>query len=345
MSAERQQGRLLRAGGRARAKYKARKFSMGETRDTNGKCVNARPAAIALQHLQFALTASDCGSLRRAADLLSVRHSVLSRSIGQLEHLIGVTLFKRSSGGVRPTLAGRSVLRMARIIVEQVDALVAAGKSNGRGEAGRVAVGFCTSISAGNLRATLLDFKRRFPHIDLAAVEQSRTGLMSALRSGTLDIAVITGDAPSSENETLRLWSERILVSLPECHPLAARDVIHWTDLGDETVLLSQHDPSRELEDLMISKLISTVDRPRVDRHDVSRGVIKSLISMELGLSLVMESDMGANFAGLVFRELRDGTGPSRIDFSAHWRTDNENPALDSFVKLLAERYPSPARD
>jgi DNA-binding transcriptional LysR family regulator len=318
---------------------------MAETRDTKGNCVNARPAAIELLHLQFALTASDCGSLRRAADLLSVRHSVLSRSISQLEHIIGVTLFIRSSAGVRPTLAGRSVLRMARIVLEQVDALVAAGRSNGRGEAGRVAVGFCTSISAGNLRATLLDFKQRFPHIDLATVEQSRTGLISALRSGTLDIAVITGDASSSENETLKLWSERILVSLPERHPLSARDVIHWTDLRDETVLLSQHDPSRELEDLMISKLISTVDRPRVDRHDVSRGIIKNLISMELGISLVMESDMEANSAGLVYRELRDGTGPGRIDFSAHWRADNENPALDSFVKLLTERYPSPARD
>lgn len=92
----------------------------------------------------------------------------------------------------------------------------------------------------------------------------------------------------------------------------------------------------------MISKLISSVDRPRVDLHDVSRSIIKSLISMELGISLVMESDTGASFAGLVYRELRDGTGSSRIDFSAHWRAANENPALDGFLELLSERYRSP---
>lgn len=51
------------------------------------------------------------------------------------------------------------------------------------------------------------------------------------------------------------------------------------------------------------------------ERHDVSPGVIKSLISMGLGISLVLESDAGANFSGLVYRELRDGTGPSRIGF------------------------------
>ena len=61
---------------------------------------------------------------------------------------------------------------------------------------------------------------------------------------------------------------------------------------------------------------------------------------MKLGISLVLESDVGASFAGLVYRELRDGTGPTRVDFSAHWRADNDNPALDSFLKLLAERYP-----
>ena len=63
---------------------------------------------------------------------------------------------------------------------------------------------------------------------------------------------------------------------------------------------------------------------------------------MGLGISLVLESDVGANFAGLTYRELRDGGGPSRIGFSAIWRRDNDNPALAAFLKLLSERYPLP---
>ncbi|MBR1146151.1 LysR family transcriptional regulator [Bradyrhizobium sp. AUGA SZCCT0431] len=315
---------------------------MAATSNQNDELPVTRTPAVDLHHLRFAVVAGDCGSLRRAADLLSVRHSVLSRSIGQLEHLIGVALFERSSSGVRPTLAGRSVLRIARIILDQVDALVAIGRSNGGGEAGRISVGFCTSISAGNLRATLLDFKRRFPQIELATVERPHVLLMNALRSGTLDVLIVTGDLPSLDTKNLKLWSERILVSLPEDHPLAARDVIYWTDLRNETVLHSQNDPSPKFEDLLISKLVSPEDRPKIERHEVSRGIIKNLVSMRLGLSLVMESDIGANFAGLVYRELRDGTGSTCVGFSAHWRADNENPALDGFLKLLAERYPSP---
>jgi DNA-binding transcriptional LysR family regulator len=301
----------------------------------------SRAHDVDLQQLRFAVTAADYGSIRQAAEVLSIRHSILSRSIRQLEHLIGVAVFERSGGGVKPTPAGRSVLWMARLILEQVDVLVATAKSNGRGEAGRLSIGFCTSISAGNLRATLTEFKNRFPRVELATVERSRTRLATALRNGSVDILVVTGEVPLPDNNVRPLWSERILVSLAENHPLAARSVIYWTDLRDETVLLSQHDPGREFEDLLISKLVSPEGRPRIERHDVSRGIIKSLISMKLGISLVLESDVGASFAGLVYRELRDGAGATRFDFSAHWRADNDNPALEGFVKLLAERYPS----
>ena len=62
---------------------------------------------------------------------------------------------------------------------------------------------------------------------------------------------------------------------------------------------------------------------------------------MKVGISIVLESDVGANFSGLVYREVRDGTGPSVLSYSAYWQHDNENPALETFLKLLCERYPS----
>ncbi|WP_262047363.1 LysR family transcriptional regulator [Bradyrhizobium sp. Bra78] len=306
---------------------------------------DARPPAVDLQQLRFAVTAADIGSFRQAADALRLRQSQLSRCIRQLEHSIGVVVFERSSGGVKPTPGGREFLRTARIILEQVDTLVACAKTTERGQAGKLVVGFCTSLSTGNLRETLLDFKVQFPNVELVTVERSRTRLTTALRNGTLDILVVTGAPPLLENQTLPLWSEQIMVALPEDHPLTTRDVVLWTDLRDQTVLLSQYDPGHELEDVLISKLPLPGDRPQIERHDVSGGIIKSLISMRFGIGLVMESDIGARFAGLVYRELRDGIQPSYLSFSAHWRNDNENAALQGFLKLLTERYPSLVSD
>lgn len=298
-----------------------------------------RNSTIDLHHLRCAVAADDCGSLRQAAELLLLRQSTLSRHIRQLEHLIGVAVFERSNSGVNPTAAGRDFLRTARTILEQVDALITTATSGGRGETGRLTLGFCTSISAGNLRATMIDFKQRFPQMELVTIEHSRVRLMNSLRTGIVDILIVMGDLAFLNCKALPLWNERILIALPEDHRLAKRDIIYWTDLRNETILLSQYDPGRELEDLLISKLVSPSDRPKIERHDVSRGSIKGLINMRIGVSLILESDTGLNFSGLAYRELRDGSGPSHVGFSAVWRADNVNPALTNFLKLLTERY------
>lgn len=164
--------------------------------------------------------------------------------------------------------------------------------------------------------------------------------LVTALRSGAIDVVIATDSGPVFDSKVLPLWSERILVALPEGHHLTAKEAVYWTDLRSETVLLSQHDPGPELEDLLTAKLVSTTDRPKIERHDVSRGVIKTLITIGFGVSLVAESDVGVKFSGLTYRELRDGLGPSQVHYSAHWRRDNDNPALANFLKLLSERYP-----
>ena len=55
------------------------------------------------------------------------------------------------------------------------------------------------------------------------------------------------------------------------------------------------------------------------------------------------EACLGASSLGVVYREARDGNGASRISYSAHWKECRRNPALLNFIRLLEERFPSPA--
>jgi Bacterial regulatory helix-turn-helix protein, lysR family len=137
-------------------------------RDSRSKNAPLRSltSAVDLVHLRYAVAAADHGSFRRAAEALLLRQSTLSRSVRQLEERIEMIVFERSNGGVRATQAGRGFLRMARSILEQMDTLVASAHSTGRGEGGRLAIGFYTSLSAGNLGATLIDYAYRFPRVE-----------------------------------------------------------------------------------------------------------------------------------------------------------------------------------
>ena len=299
-------------------------------------------SAVDLVHLRYAVAAADHSSFRQAAEALLLPQTKLSRCVRQLEERIGMIVFDRSSGGVQVTQAGRDFLRTARSILEQMDTLVASAHSAGRGEAGRLAIGFYTSLSAGNLRAILIEYAKRFPQVEIGMIEGSRTRLDTALRNGAIDVAIVTGETPLRGSKTMSVWSERIVVALPEAHRLADGETAYWTDLKDETLLINRHDPGPEIQDLLLAKLASPGDRPKTLFHDTSLGNIMGLVGAGFGVSLVRESDIGASFPGLIYRELRDGMGPSWVGYSAHWRTDNDNPALTSFLKMLGERYPSP---
>ncbi len=94
---------------------------------------------------------------------------------------------------------------MARTILEEFETLIATARSTRNGETGRLSIGFCTSLSAGNLRASLLDFRQRFPQIELATVERRRTRLATALRNGVLDVLIVTGSMSAEQQDKVPL--------------------------------------------------------------------------------------------------------------------------------------------
>ncbi|TIN95499.1 MAG: LysR family transcriptional regulator [Mesorhizobium sp.] len=297
--------------------------------------------AIELRHLRYAVAAAHYGSFRRAAEALGVKQSSLSRRIRQMEDRLGVAVFERSSSGVRLTDAGTEILRASRHLVEGLDRMTASAKAAGRGEAGRLAIGFYTSLSAGNLRASFLEHARRFPEVEIRTVEGVRASLFAGLEHGTLDVAIVTGEPAGREGGAMALWGERIMVALPESHPLAANETVYWTDLRGETFLLSRRDPGPEFRDILLAKLGSPGVQPILVSHDVSREDIMSLVGAGFGVSLICEAAIGASYAGAVYRDVQDGNGPSRISYAAYWQRSNDNPALVHFLKLLEERYPS----
>lgn len=115
--------------------------------------------------------------------------------------------------------------------------------------------------------------------------------------------------------------------------------------LAEATSDASSSSVASAIQDILLSKLAAPGERPRVASHDITKENIKSLVGAGFGVSLMCEACIGANYPGLVYREARDGNGPSRISYTAYWRSDNNNPALAGFISLLKERHPSVSVD
>ena len=86
------------------------------------------PVELDLETLRSLVTVSAEGSLARAAPLLFVTTSGLSRRIHELERKLGVELLERSMRGVVLTPAGEQILVHARKILETCDELFATAR-------------------------------------------------------------------------------------------------------------------------------------------------------------------------------------------------------------------------
>jgi DNA-binding transcriptional LysR family regulator len=139
---------------------------------------------IEFRQLRFLATAIDHGSLHRAAVVLGVEQSTLSRSIAKLERVVGVPLLSRSRVGVAATPAGAEFIQSARPMVAMAERMLAETRLAGQSRGGRLTIGHVSSISSGHLRTSLEHFRQAFPDVEATPVEAPREVLLAGLDKG-----------------------------------------------------------------------------------------------------------------------------------------------------------------
>ncbi|AZI36095.1 hypothetical protein NT2_04_02400 [Caenibius tardaugens NBRC 16725] len=292
------------------------------------------------KQLRYAVLAADMMSFSKAASFLNIKQATLSRNVLNLEHRLGLKLFERQTRGAILTPAGIPIIDAARRILTEVDNLKSRARAIRNGDAGELTIGFCSSLTAGDLRFAIVEFQRRFPDVRLNGVERDRDFLHHALHAGVIDLAVVTGDLADPAIKRRSLWSERVMVALPEGHPLAEAERVYWHDLRRETFVLGTQDPGPDLMRLLRARLAEPGYEPEVETQDVSRENVVAMVSAGWFLTLVSESALGFQHPGIVFREVHETTGQARIDYGCYWRSTDSSPALRRFLGLIRERYP-----
>ena len=73
-----------------------------------------------LHELQVLLAVAQAGSMAKAAAQLAMSEPAVSRSISDMEHTLGVSLFDRSSKGVEPTPYGRALIKRGVAVFDEL---------------------------------------------------------------------------------------------------------------------------------------------------------------------------------------------------------------------------------
>ncbi len=149
------------------------------------------------------LLVAEHSSFRRAAGVLGVCPSVLSRRVRSLEDAIGVSLFERRSTGVRVTTAGRRFLNTGRSALAELGAAVRTAGSAGRGAEGCLHIGVLASLASMFAREATTAFGTRHPEVEVEIAEGAPMP-RSSLWSGRVAAPAATG-YPAIHSQGLRL--------------------------------------------------------------------------------------------------------------------------------------------
>lgn len=288
-----------------------------------------------LKYLRYALAAAQHQSFRRAASALNISQSTLVRRVQLLEHRIGFRIFDRGPSGVRLTSAGELFLEEASVGMHQLSHAIELASSVRRGERGEIQVGVLLSLAAGPLHIALREFHRRYPHIRVSFHEGTAEQDLARVTTGELDISFIAGEPKLAGQKALRVWSESVHVALPADHRLADHHELHWSDLKEETFLVTRQGAGPEVRDYLVRKLSAPGFRPKIDVHDVSRQSLLNVVAMGYGITLASSSIIGGTADGIRFRPICGD--PELLPWTAIWSPGNSNPALQYLLRIVNE--------
>ncbi len=135
---------------------------------------------IKLSDLHILLAVAQNGSMAKAASELAVSHPVVSRSISDLEHALGVRLLERNSRGVELTESGRAILNRSHAAFDELRQGVKDVEFLADPTAGEVRIGTSPPLAASFVSAVIDRLSRRHPRIVNSGRTRDRLGASTA---------------------------------------------------------------------------------------------------------------------------------------------------------------------
>ncbi|KQM82448.1 LysR family transcriptional regulator [Agromyces sp. Leaf222] len=241
-----------------------------------------------LEQLRSFIEVARFGNFTRAAEELYLAQPSLSRQIAALEHDLGAELFHRARGGSTLTVAGESLLPLARRMLADAESVRRELAELAGLERGRVRLGATPTLCISLVAEVLSAFHAAHPGIELHLSEHGSRHLLDQLGSGELDLALITtSDASSAERFTVTplLVEELVVVSSAGAAPVTERDAITLDEVAGlpQIVFSSSYDLRAATDAAFLAADLT----PRVVLEGAEMDAVLRFVERGLGVAIV----------------------------------------------------------
>ena len=165
-----------------------------------------------LKELEYIVAVAEERSISKAADRLYLAQSSLSQFVSRYEAELGVKLFKRTSGGVRPTAAGELFLRNARQMLLQYHQVRKQLTDLDAPMEGRIHFGISTFRGSYLFPKAMKLFRQEAPTVDVILHEHDSIYLQRKIAAGELDMALVAYREDQWDNQGKFLMKDEVLL-------------------------------------------------------------------------------------------------------------------------------------
>ncbi|MBX3148199.1 MAG: LysR family transcriptional regulator [Gemmatimonadales bacterium] len=175
----------------------------------------------------------------RAAREAGITQPSLSALVRRVESALGKTLFHRTSRRCDISEAGVVVVETFDRMLKDLDGLtIPAGATVIEGP---LRLGFIPTLGPYLIPHLLGPVRKAFPEARPFFHEEQTAALVTMVREGKLDCAILSFPIESDGLVELPLFEEELVLAVPDGHPLAGREALALTDVARTELILMEN--------------------------------------------------------------------------------------------------------
>ena len=289
-----------------------------------------------LRQMRYFLALAEERNFGRAAERLHMAQPPLTRQIRALEEELDTLLFVRTPKGVELTPAGETLLDEVPNLLQLAQRARERTRLAGQGRIGRLDVGIFGSGVLDVIPRMLARFHAERPDIKITLHNLTKAEQLEALRERRITVGFNRLVPPEDDLVIETVLRERLMVALPQGHPLGAQAEISIADMHDLPLILYPNVPMRGLAQEVATAFRTAGAHLRIEQEveDVLTAV--ALVSGGFGLCVTTASTASLRLPGVSYRPLRCDTLRD-IELSCLWRRGDASPVLGAFLAVVRE--------
>ncbi|KFB86916.1 LysR family transcriptional regulator [Serratia grimesii] len=292
---------------------------------------------IELRQLRQFVAVAEEMSFHRAAERLHMAQPPLTAAIRKIEQELGVILLERGNRVTRITEAGQVFLIEARRTLAQFERTLGNTRRAALGLTESLRLAFVDSTVNALLPGILRQFRLAHPQAEFHLQEATTAEQLIALRDDRADLGmVVLPITPQEGLQILPFLYDRMVLALPENHPLAAQQQVTLSSLAEQPWVLFPAHYGPGMHTAILQACAVAGFSPRIVQEARQMQTIGGLVAGGVGIALMPALFARLQSPGVVFRELSGTGSPVPYTLALAWRT--ASPLTEAFCRIAAEQ-------